>query len=143
MACIKDMVISFIKNKKKNNNSQNENTYALEEQKECCICFEYMNEDKFTCGHNMHILCIMASNLKNKCALCFNDITDDCMKHIKKCNNAKCYCKTTHYFDEYIAHDLITQYITKNNIINIDEIKNILIENKILNYEIILENYFS
>ena len=144
MNCIKDVLISLIKNKRKGyNNNNNDNISALEKQKECCICFEIMNENKLVCGHNMHITCIMQSNLKNKCAMCFYDVMEDCMNHIKKCNDKKCYCKITHKFDDNIAHDLITNYITNTNLPNVNEIKKILIRNKIKNYEAILTNYFS
>lgn len=102
MSCVINMVrILFSKNKYKNVDANNDNfKNSLDKQSECCICFEKMNENKFHCGHNMHLSCIMKSNLKNKCAICFEDITNECMEHINSCKNKNCYCKETEIYND-------------------------------------------
>ena len=101
-----------------------------------------MNEDKFHCGHNMHILCVMKSNLKNKCALCYQDISNECLLHFQSCKKSKCICKETEMYNNFICHKIITDEINKNKNLDVNSIKKILLKNKIKNYDEILKIYF-
>lgn len=111
------------------------NQQSLGEQKECCVCFESINESLLNCGHNIHIICIIKSK-KICCPLCGVDVSLECKEHIKKCNNKKCICKSDmqeiYDLKLSLAHDFITYYIDKKyNDINFlkSSLKNIGIKN--------------
>jgi hypothetical protein len=134
-----------INNPTKPNSS--DNLSALEQQKECCVCFESIKEKKLVCGHNVHILCILKSRKKTICPLCSSDVSKDSIEHIKKCKNKKCICKNKGDMidiEMILAHDLITSYINslpRGKPINTKDLCMLLKRNDIYNYERIVGLY--
>jgi hypothetical protein len=133
------------------NNSNKSNSYdnltALEQQKECCVCFESIKEKQLVCGHNVHILCILRSRKKTQCPLCSSDISKDSIEHIKNCKNKKCICKNKGDMidiEMILAHDLITSYINslpRGKPINTKDLCMLLKRNDIYNYKRIVGLY--
>lgn len=125
---------------------ENECPTALEKQKECCVCMEKINEKKLSCGHNIHIICIIKSK-KTECPMCFTNLSQECMDHIKNCKNKKCFCKITKEITEterIMAHDIITRYISNlrsNQNINRKKLEILMRDNEIKNYKSIVDLY--
>lgn len=138
-----------ISNNTNNINKSNscDNLMALEQQKECCVCFESIKEKQLVCGHNIHILCILRSRKKTQCPICSSDISKDSIEHIKKCKNKKCICKNKGDMidiEMILAHELITSYINslpRGNAINKSNLCILLKQNNIYNYEKIVDLY--
>jgi hypothetical protein len=116
----------------------------LEKQNECCVCMEQINEDKLSCGHNIHITCIILSKNIN-CPLCSTNILNDCTAHIIKCKNIKCQCKNKNNIleiEKIIVHDIMSNYMmnVKTNI-NKNNLEKLLKKNNIKNYVYFIDLY--
>lgn len=133
MSCIINFYRQFIK--KQNNNINSE---------ECCICMEEINEKILTCGHNIHIICILQSKNKTNCPYCTKDISFDIIKHLQNCNYKKCYCKRKDIqkLEEIIIFRMIENFILLNKNITRMDIINYFDTYKIKKYKRQLDLYY-